>query len=544
MSEAADGGQNTRDATKAIQDLAKVAGLQLVEDDGAPTVRIESDLNVTGRLLGQVISSRDLFEMNGELVFFDWRGERQPMSPKIFCTWINDSVVICERFDKQTGKPIPGMLTMDAASVILSCQNFRRGVRRISAVNRVRLPVIRPDGALEKLPWGYDAQTETYTVPGGIDYATDLSIEAAKVGLGRVDGDFPFTCGRSVAVQRAANLALFCKHLPGGDGLRPGFLWLANKVGSGKSVLAKSILYPVLGSAAAAKLKNKEDLDKELEAFVRAGVPYIFLDNVYGGISSASIDQLLTSRKSTGRALGGHSLFEVDNRALVVVTGNRLELNEDAARRFLVVDLFEKGEPDEREISCRLDDDLMMTDKWRGEQLARLWALVAHWHGQGCPKGAVLLPTYERYGELLGGIVRAAGYEEPFQRAVIPDSISPEKAEFAELMVILVVEMGDLDEKDFTLEDMARCARSAQIFQKHVGTQAEGIKLTIKEDGLGKDERLLAVDRGYMTPQHRSSFGKRIKKEIGTEPVVNGRRIEFGRRHQARKATFTLKRLD
>jgi hypothetical protein len=408
----------------------------------------------------------------------------------------------------------------------------------------VRLPVIRADGKLEKLPWGYDAETETYTVPGGIDYPTDVDIEAAKVGLDRVDGDFPFADARSVAVQRAGNLALFCKHLPGGEGLRPGFLWLANMVGTGKSVLAKTILYPVLGSAAAAKLKSKEDMDKELEAFVRAGVPYIFLDNVYGGLASASLDQLLTSKRSTGRALGGHSLFEVENKALVVVTGNRLEVNEDAARRFLVVDLFEKGKPDDREIVLRLDDDLMMGDDWRKAQLSRLWAMVAHWHAKGCPKAALTMPTYERYGEMLGGIVVAAGYEEPFQRAVIPDSFSPEKSEFLELVGLLMDEMQLLPEMDFTLEDMCRVCRAAQIFQKHVGTQAEGIKLTIKEDGLGKEERSFAVDHGYMTPSHRTSFSRRITKEIGTEPEVNGRKVEFGKRRQSRKATFTLRRLD
>jgi len=530
-------------AKEGVEALGRMAGIALVEGDGAPVVRVEADLNTTAKHLGQIVARLDLFDLNGEMIFFDFRGERQMMNAKIFGTWINDFVVIAEKFDKDTGRPIPGMLHLEQCAVILACENFRRGVRRIIAINRVRLPVIRESGELEKMPWGYDDHTMTYTVPGGVDYETDMDIEAAKVGFGRMDGDFPFSDLRSVAVQRAAYLSLFCKHLPGGDGLRPGFLWLGNKPGCGKSVIAKAALYPVMGTAAAAKMKQKEDLDKELEAFVRAGVPYIFLDNVYGGIASASLDQLLTSKKSTGRALGGHSLFEVDNRALILVTGNKLELNEDASRRFLVVDLFEKGEPDERKITCRLDDDLMQTAEWRQAQLARLWSMVAHWHAAGCPVAQVLLPTYERYGEMLGGIVRAAGYEEPFQKAIIPDSISPEKAEFAELVALLLKEMGDADEKDFTLEDMARLSRGAQLFQKHIGTQSEGIKLTIKEDGLGKDERNYATDLGYMTPAHRSAFGKRIGKEIGSHPSVGSTKVEFGRRAQSRKATFTLSRM-
>ena len=533
--------EETIDAASGLKAIAAIAGLSVAE--GAPVIRMEEDLNAVAKRLGDIVQRLDLFEMNGELIFFDFRGERQTMTHQVFGTWINEHVVVASKYEKDTGRPIPGRLRLDECAVVLACQNFKRSVRRIKAVNWVRLPVVRDSGELEKLPWGYDAETQVYTVPGGMDYATDMDVEAAKVGLGRVDGDFPFSCPRSIAVQRAAMLALFAKHLPGGDGLRPGFLWLGNKPGCGKSVLAKSILYPVIGTAAAAKMKAKEDLDKELEAFVRAGVPYIFLDNVYGGLASASLDQLLTSKKSTGRALGSHALFEVDNRALVVVTGNKLELNEDAARRFLVIDLFEKGEAEQREITSRLDDDLMLTEEWRATQLARLWSLVAHWHAQGMPKAQVTLPTYERYGEMLGGIVRAAGFEEPFQKAIIPDSISPEKAEFVELVTLLLAEMGDMEERDFTLEDMARLSRAAQLFQKHVGTQAEGVKLSIKEDGLGRDERNMAEDRGYMTPAHRSAFGKRIVREIGTEPVVNGHRVEFGKRKQSRKAVFTVRRI-
>jgi hypothetical protein len=420
---------------EGLKAIAAVADLHIA-GDGEPVVRVEENLNEVAARLGEIVARLDLYELNGEYVFYDFRGDRRVMDAKIFGTWINQHVLMATKFDKDTGKPLAGRLRLDECAVVLACENFRRGVRRISAVNRVRLPVVRADGKLEKLPWGYDAETGVYTVPGGLDYRTDISLESAKVGLGRVDGDFPFSDARSVAVQRAAGLALFCKHLPGGEGLRPGFLWLGNKPGCGKSVLAKSILYPVMGSAAAAKMKAKEDLDKELEAFVRAGVPYIFLDNIYGGIASASLDQLLTSKRSTGRALGGHQLFEVDNQALVVVTGNRLELNEDAGRRFVVVDLFEKGDPDSREVACRLDDDTMLTDAWRAGQLERLWALVAHWQAAGMPHATTVLPTYERYGEMLGGIVEAAGFAAPFQKAVIPDSISPEKGEFIELVGI------------------------------------------------------------------------------------------------------------
>jgi hypothetical protein len=534
------------DATRQVRELSASTGLSVVEGGAAPVVNMGPDVNQTAKRLGEIVSRLDLFRMNGELVFIDHERRVQPMAPLVFRTWINDHVVMAAKFDREGGRPLPGTLGSDDAAAILRSQNFLCGVRPLRAVNQVRLPVLRgPERELDALPWGYDAEFQVYTVPGGLDYDREIDLAAAKVGMDRIDGQFPFSDGRSRSVQRAADLALFCKHLPGGQSLRPGFLWLGNKPGSGKSVLAKKALYPVLGSAAAAKMKKGEELDKELEAFARARVPYIFMDNIYGGIASASIDQMLTSRKTSGRAMGGHGIFEADNTALLLVTGNKLELNEDAARRFLVVDLFEKGEPDGREVTCRLDDDIMETDEWRARMLSYLWSMCAHWHAAEMPKGKKILPTYEAYSELLGGVVAACGYEEPFQKAIIPDAILPEKAEFGELLDLVIAEMEDAREKDFTLEELACLARAANIFTDKVGTQEEGRKQTIKDDVLKGETALAAVDQGYLTPSHRTKWSRRIHKEVGGEPrSASGKLVEFGHRSQGRKSTFTVVRLD
>lgn len=532
------------DAKKQLAALANQGGFGVVDDaDAAPVVRIEPDLNVTAKRLGEIVARLDLFEMNGDQVFFDHAGEMRMMTPRRFATWINDSVVMAAKFDKDSGTAIPGMLGIEAASVVLESENFRRGVRRLNGVNKVRLPVIRDTGELEQLPFGYDDQTGIFTVEyGTVGYDLDIDIAAAKIGLERVFSGFPLTDERSKAVQIAMMCALFCRHLPGGTGLRPGALWLANKPGTGKSVLAKLCLYPVLGSAAAAKMKRNEDLDKELEAFSRAAVPYIFLDNIYGGIESATIDQMLTSEEGTGRAMGGHGVFTAKNTALLLATGNGLELNPDAARRFLVVDLFEKGDPSERKVDAEhvLNDKRMRSEEFRRMILGYLWAIVKNWHETGMKTASVVLPSFENYSWMLGGVIEAAGYFPPFTKAEIPDAISPGEAEIHELCRLVIAEMGEKKTMDFTLEDFARLARSAEIFQRNVGTQTEGKKLAIKEDGIPAAERGFAEDRGYLTPAQRTSWSKRLKKDFGGEKKIDGKVIEFGKRDQARKATFTV----
>jgi hypothetical protein len=533
------------DAITSLAAFANAAGIPgVVDADALPVVRIELDLNVTAKRLGEIVARLDLFNLNGEQVFFDHAGEMQVMTGRKFRTWISDWVVLCVKFDGKSGGAIPQSLGIDEAATILESENFKRGVRPLAGVNQVRCPVLRENGDLDLLPWGYDGQTRIFTVPGGLEYAQDLDWEAAKGRFARELGLFPITDERSMGVQVAALLALYIRHLPGGMSLRPGILWYANKPGSGKSVLAKACLYPVLGRAAAAKMKKNEDLDKELEAFCRASVPYIFLDNIYGGINSASIDQLLTSEESTGRAMGGHGIFVARNTALLLATGNQIDLNDDALRRFLLVDLFEKGNPEERVVPVPLDDKRMRSGEWRGMMLECLWALVKHWHEAGMPRGSVSLASFESYAGLLGGIVEAAGYAAPFQKAVLPDAKSPGQAEFHDLLLLVMEEMENERERDFTLEDLCRLARAGQLYQKDVGTQDEGKKMTIKEDGISKEHKAMAQDMGYMTPAHRSSFGKRITKEIGTEPVVGGRRVEFGKRLQSRKATYTVKVLE
>jgi hypothetical protein len=536
-------GESLSHGGKQFDALARQAGLAVVGNDGSvvPEIRIEEDLAVVAWKLGQVMHRVELFGQNGKLVFIDYEGELKTMTPTILRTWLQGKVIMFVK--RVEDRPVPTVLTKDAASVVLESEQFRRGVRVLRGVNEVRLPVIRAGKSLpELLPYGYDEETGIFTVDKGLNYDEQMAIEAARGWIDRTFGMFPLSSPRSMAVLVGGLAALYVRHLPGGGGIRPGFLGLANKPESGKSVLMKAMQYPVLGRAPAVKMKHGEQLDKEIEAFLIAGRPCVFLDNVYGKIESATLDQMLTSEESEGRAMGGHGLFRARNSALLLVTGNRVELNEDAERRFLVVDLFEQGDPTERgvERGNLLNDDVMKDPDWRKRMLAVLWALVRNWGEAGRPEGSVLRGTFETYSRVLGGIVEAAGYVPPFQRAEIPDAINPEQREFLELLALIVEDMGLLNERDYTLVELARFARIGQVFEREVGTVEDGRRETIKQDKLPKDEINLAVDKGYMSRAQQTSFGLKIKKRSGEEMKVGGIRIEFGKREQARKSTWTV----
>lgn len=542
---AAEAGISPEAATEGFRSIGDMLGVAQGDEAAArmPHVRLTPEnLALVARLLGQLMHRVPLFLQNGVLWFFDYEGQRQEMTPIKFRTWIMGHVLIFEKRAKGSDDPIPCTMAVEHAATVLTSEDFRRGVRKITGVNTVRLPVIRRGGKLELLPLGWDSETGIYTVEGGLVYDEAMALEAARGWMERTFGTFPLTDARSMAVQVAAMLAPFVRHLPGGGGLKMGFLWLANKPESGKSVLAKAAQYAVFGRCPAVKLKKGEQLDKELEAMAIAGVPCIFLDNVRGGIDSPTIEAMMTSEESEGRAMGGHGLFTAKNSALLFVTGNKLKLNEDIERRFLVVDLFEKGDPMERRVGADevLDDDAMKDPEWRGRMLSALWAMVRDWHAAGMPAGKVVRGSFERYSRMLGGVVEAAGYENPFQRAEIPDAINPDQMEFRELIGLIVKEMGERQCVDFTLQDMAKLARGANLFERMIGTQAEGKALTVKMDKVDKNDVWSAQDKGYLTEKQNAEFGYFIKGEAGREAKWNGRAVEFGKRTQARKSTYSV----
>lgn len=519
-------------------------GLSIVGDDDMPRVENDGSILNLARRFGELAPKLEVYEINDELVFYDHRRERRLMSGRVFRGWVENYVFVVGGYDRKSGAPQPGSLQLSDAMDVLVQPAFRRGVRRIEAEENVRLPVVRKDGRLELLPDGYDAETGVYTVPGGLEYPLDWDVAEGKAWLRKWFGAMPFADERSEAVLVAALLVLFVRHLPGGSALRPGFLFEANMAGSGKSVCGKAACSIVLGYAPVGKRKAREEMDKEIEAHLRSKSPVIFLDNLYGSLKSATLDQLITSKVVTFRAMGGQSIVVLRNDAPVIVTGNDLEKNEDAFRRYLQCLLFETGDPNKRKVDHLLDDDVLSSDEWRREALAALWSFVKCWDAKGRPDGKITLGSFEQFSRLMGGIVTACGFADPMEKPVEHEGVSPETADFRSLVGALYAEMREKGDTIalFGYEDCARAARALDIFGDMVGDFEHGKRTTIKQDKLTGEERSYAVDHGYLSQQELQTWSAFLKSKIGQEPVIDGVRVRFGDRvKEKRKTKFTVK---
>lgn len=520
-----------------------VAELAVVGDGEMPRVENHGSILELAKRFGQLVPGLDVFEVNDELVYYDHRRERRPMTGRVFRGWVEEKVFVVGGYDSRSGAPKPGSLQLGDAIDLLVQPVFRQAVRRIEAEEKVRLPVIREDGELELLPEGYDERTGIYTVPGGLEYPQDWDVAEAKKWFRKWFGAMPFADERSEAVMVAALLVLYARHLPGGSALRPGFLFEANQAGSGKSVCAKAACSIVLGYAPVGKRKAREEMDKEIEAHLRSKSPVIFLDNLYGSLKSATLDQLITSKVVTFRAMGGQSIVTLRNDAPVLVTGNDLEKNEDAFRRYLQCLLFETGNPQDRKVEHLLDDDVLSDDEWRRDALAALWSFVRCWNEKGRPNGETTLGSFEAFSRLMGGIVTACGFSDPMEKPEDHEGVSPEQADFRALVGAMYRRMVEAGETKalFGFEDFAKAAREMDVFGDMVGDYEHGRRATIDTEKLKGDEAAAAIDQGYLNQKELQRWSVFLKGKVGQEPAFDGVKVRFGDRvKEKRRTKFTL----
>lgn len=236
------------------------------------------------------------------------------------------------------------------------------------------------------------------------------------------EGELEVRQSRSQAVQVAAMLSLFCTAMLPDGANRMGFIYNANSQRSGKTLLAKLAIMTVCGVFKAQPWKgNEDDLNKVLDAEMLAGSLYICFDNVRGYMGSQTLEGLMTAPQWTGRVLGKTQMFTAENHMNLFITGNDCIVSPDMAHRCLICDLFvEQGDVQERQVKNLIDEVWLMDIENRRNTLSALWGIAKHWNKVGRPTatsfGFKPRLGFERWGDLIGGIVGAAGFGNPLEK--------------------------------------------------------------------------------------------------------------------------------
>jgi len=475
----------------------------------APQLDSRMTVSRLARESGKILRKTSLFLRGASLVTADEKsGETTPMDSTRFVSWAEQFITFGQFSGSEENKQFAARsISTELASKILAADSFRRELRPLNGVHDVSLPTWENEEKtkIRLLPPGYDESTGIFTAPA-FEFPTDISPDKAYNFFLETYGDFPFSEdtpiaeNRSFAVQMAAHFTAFCRLLLT-DTLRPGFVFLANQSGSGKTLLARLALAPVFGPVSVEGFpKSEEERGKQLTTLVAEARPYAFFDNVKGFLSSAELEGFLTTPQRTGRILGQSATVTAPNTAAIFISGNQLTLSADLKRRVLVCDLFCSKEATDREFQSPITDTWPSRKETRSQFLGALWSLLNHWQEQDCPRlQGKLIPSFETFSEIIGGIVTTANFANPLEA---PTTQMDETDEAWKMLLrALADSVADESTKEYTSDEAMQKAEELAL-------------LDMLTEG-GKDTR--------------KTFGQRIRKWKDREFADNsGRNFIFG----------------
>jgi putative DNA primase/helicase len=306
------------------------------------------------------------------------------------------------------------------------------GAPRVERV--VDVPVLTSEGEIASRP-GYHAGSRLFHLPsedladagpGDVEQVDSVQ-EAHDLLVDELLGDFAFADQASRANALGLLLLPFVRDFIG-DGPTPMHVILAPEPGTGKTLLAEAALFPGCGLVpVTAEAGAEDEVRKRLTAILMRGARAVIFDNVGRALESPTLAAALTSGMWRDRVLGYSKEVALPVRNVWVATGNNTSLTDEHARRAVPI-FLEPGNvrPADRPKTEFRHPDLMA---WARQNRAALASaaltLVRHWlagesvrTGGGhrfvrtgsAPLGSErTLGSFERWAEVIGGILEAAG---------------------------------------------------------------------------------------------------------------------------------------
>lgn len=196
------------------------------------------------------------------------------------------------------------------------------------------------------------------------------------------------------------------------DGPTPLHLIEAPEKGTGKGMLAESLLYPFVGSelhSIQVPKSNDDEWRKQIVSSLLPSPQVILFDNIVGKLDNAPLCSLLTQRKWSARILGESRDATFLIVQIFVATGNNCRVEGDMQRRTLLIRLDAKtARPWERSNFKYKLPDFVKVNRWKIIESALI--LIKHWLGAGAPEKEISWGSYEDYAKKIGGLVEFLGF--------------------------------------------------------------------------------------------------------------------------------------
>jgi len=450
-------------AQASVKHLRAITGLAPAgEVEGAPrpTIRLGPELHETvDAAVKALVRDRDLYQRDGHLVrvvriagpeALIRRGRRRAGvegdivptgTPKILEVPLSTlterltRVALFEKFVKRewvATKPPQDFVAAVAARAEWP------GVRPLIAVTET--PIVRPDFSVRVEP-GYDDATGCIYLPSCDlpplpEAPTRADAQAALDLLCEPFVDFPYRSPADRVVPVAAALTLLAR--PAIAGAVPGFLLDATTRGSGKSLQADVVALIATGREAPRMSwpRDEGELEKVLGAYALRGASLIMLDNLTSAFGGGPIDRVLTAQDTVElRILGKSEVPTLRWRAVIVATGNNLEVIGDTTRRVLVSRLEPPQDSPEDRTDFRHPDLLAWVREERPRLVAAALTILRAWALAGRPlEGCKTWGSFEAWARVVPPALVWAGGADPMRARLNTEAEDPERAALAGIL--------------------------------------------------------------------------------------------------------------
>jgi hypothetical protein len=336
-----------------------------------------------------------------------------------FDSWIARSMIVWSIVPDKDGvqKVKLVMLAERTVKQLFRDPQLKALLPQVDVIHEVQQPYFIA-GTMNKVafhPIGYNPDTRTMTL--GVCTAKARSKKATDRWFNKLIKDYEF---QQPEVDIPAMLCqligtygsdLFYDFQP--DGTRgeryitPIAMIDSNATGSGKTMLMKLMSLPSLGVVNETIADKPEEIEKIMTSKIKKGEKYLYLDEAERVVSK-SLLTVVTGRHE-GRVLSRSET--VSGELQLMLSGCNIEFNEMLARRVVCTKLWTSVDPDKKQLSRIIEKGDFTS--LRPLMLTFARNLILNWISKGCPLGS-RNNNWNRYARVVGGILKANGYEEPW----------------------------------------------------------------------------------------------------------------------------------
>ncbi len=497
--------------------------------------RVGHPLDVFAREAAAVCSLNGVYRRDMDIVTVNKRtGTIERLDPDDFRTYISDLAITfkwCSQGKNQPPSQEPTTMTCETAKGTLKSRQFIYRQRQLERVTSVRQPIMRDNGSIELLREGFDEHSGILTRESKVDIV-EMPLKHAQELVKALLKDFPFVSPLDRAIQVASMLSFYGALLLPLNAERINFAFKANKHRSGKTLLIKVAIVPVMGMCPVSPWPETPDaLIQLLNSTVNDGLGCLVIDDITGHVRSSALNSFLTANWWTFRGMHTQSTKTGQKQAVAFLSGHEMTLQADLEGRFLECRLHvEEADSHAHRVPNPINERWLARPEQRADICSALYSIIVHWDRAGRPRGKTVKPGFEDWCQVYGGMTEFAGFGDPCETRPDEQRSDNEYSDMAALVAELL--------KDFDFEEDERVKEYgfAELLERCVSKNL----LTWKIDGRwrsveGKGSHYEA------TKKTESALGWLFADKYGgTTFVVAGKKVRFGKTGKNRNRKYTV----